>query len=139
MTRKAISPRLAMRMRLNMEYRLRRTWFPSSAWEPAACEALLRRSRSGASSSCVPKRSLGTRGTEFCIPLAAGIHLKQRFVEFDRFAVFAQHGDDLAADLGRNLVEDLHRLDDADHCRRIDAVPDLHVRLSLGVGTAVER
>ena len=45
---------------------------------------------------------------------ALRIDLEQRLVELDRFAVLAQHGDDLAADLGRNLVEDLHRLDDAD-------------------------
>ena len=71
--------------------------------------------------------------------LGAGIDFEERLVEFDRFAIVAEDGDDFAADFGRDFVENLHRLDDADRRRRIDAVPDLDIRFGLRIRPAVER
>src|SRR5262245_55639355 len=89
MIRKAISPRLAMRIRLNIS--------------------------------------------------AARVDLEQRLVELDRFTVLAEDGGDLAADFGGNLVEDLHRFNDANDRRGIDAIADFDERLGLGIGPRVER
>src|SRR5262245_3421865 len=91
MMRRAISPRLAMRMRLNMP-----------------------------------------------IQSAAGVDFEERLVEFDSFAIFAEHGDNFAADLGGDFVEDFHGLDDADGRGGINAVADFDVRLGLGVRADVK-
>src|SRR5262245_4325966 len=86
MMRRAISPRLAMRMRLNMP-----------------------------------------------IQSAAGVYFEERLVEFDSFTVFAEHGDNFAADLGGDFVEDFHSFDDADGRGCIDSVADFDVGLGLGI------
>ena len=64
------------------------------------------------------------------------VHFEEGLIELDRFAVFAEHGDDFAANLGGDFVEDFHRLDDAHGRGRIDAVADFDVGLGFGLGRA---
>src|SRR5690606_10152433 len=47
--------------------------------------------------------------------LALGVDLEQRLAEFDRRAVLDKHCDNLAGGLRRNLVEHLHRFNNADN------------------------
>ncbi len=52
--------------------------------------------------------------------------------------VLDEHGGDLTRDLGGDLVEDLHGLDDANDTLRPHVVSDLHERRRFGVGSGVE-
>src|SRR5205807_10207112 len=70
MMRRAISPRLAIRIRLNMRSTNRQSVVSGQLKESAA-----------------------------------GVHFEERLVELDGFPVFAEHGDDFAADLGGDFVE----------------------------------
>src|SRR6185436_14897391 len=90
MIRRAISPRLAMRMRLYMR----------------------------------PLRLLD---------------LEERLVELNGFAIFHKDGGDSAADLGRDFVEDLHGLDDADRGVHIHFAADFHKRFRLRVRLGIIR
>ena len=100
MIRKAISPRLATRIRLN--------------------------------TSPHPRVNTRSRAT----PVST---LNSGWPNSTGCAVLDQHGDDPARDLGRNLVEHLHGLDDADGRFRPDVIAHLDERRRIGIGGGVER
>src|SRR5512134_493960 len=54
---------------------------------------------------------------------------EQGLAELDRFAVFREHGDDLAGPLALDLVHHLHGLDDAEHLSDPDFLADFDERL----------
>src|SRR5437868_2001399 len=58
---------------------------------------------------------------------------EQRFVEFHRLAGGCEHGDHRAADVGFDLVEHLHRFDDAEHVAGLDGLPGFHERRGFRV------
>src|SRR5439155_8837819 len=81
-------------------------------------------------------RTYGTYGSYE--PLGRRVHLEERLVVLDRLLVLHQHLGDDAAALGLNLVEYLHRLDDAHDRRRRDPRADGDKRRRLGVRAGVE-
>ena len=103
MTRRAISPRLAIRIFLNMQYDL-------------ACDRL-------------------QRGGKFS---PAGYFRwpdgEQLLAVFDGLAVVDQDLDDLAGDIGFDLVHQLHRFDDAEHLADFDLVAGLDEGRRTGDG-----
>src|SRR6267143_1260169 len=68
-----------------------------------------------------------------------GIHPEEDLPEFDRLRVLHAHFLDDSADLGLDLVHDLHRFDDAHHLPHVHAAPDLHVGLCPGLGRRIKR
>src|SRR6478672_1915197 len=114
MTRRAISPRFATRTRWNMlEFRV-------SSFE-------FRVSRSTRNSKLETRNCSGWVDPE------------QDLVELDEVAVLDAHLGDGAGTLGRDVVEDLHRLDLADDRVRGDAGADLHVVVLVRGRLGVER
>src|SRR3954471_23658252 len=63
---------------------------------------------------------------------------EQRLAVFDRLPVLAQDLGDRSGLVGLDLVQDLHRLDDADGLAFLDLTADLDERLGAGAGRAVE-
>src|SRR5665213_737612 len=59
---------------------------------------------------------------------AASADHEHRFVELDRLAIPNQHREHVAADVGLDLVEHLHRLDDAERVAGFDRLADLDER-----------
>src|SRR5580692_3213855 len=127
-TRRAISPRLATRMRWNIvpfATALASTvtpYFRCSYLAGGPRKAVLRK-------QSFPSGSLGTARKAWKLSTAlTRTDAKQRLTEFDRIAVLHEDLDDRSADLGRNLVEHLHRLNDADDCFRRNPRSDRHKR-----------
>ena len=60
--------------------------------------------------------------------LGLRIDLDQRLAKLHRAAVFHKQSYDLSGDASRNLVEHLHRLDDADGFLGADPIPHLDER-----------
>src|SRR5688572_23502279 len=117
MTRRAISPRLATRMRWNM------STYPARNAERGTRNE---RQRTGASfrprGSSVPRSALRVPGS------SGGIDPEQHLVVLDVLAVLDDDFLDDARDARGDLVVDLHRLDQPDHGRRRDAGADADVR-----------
>src|SRR5690242_16185930 len=65
--------------------------------------------------------------------------LEQRLAVLHRCAVLGEDADDRAADVGFDLVHQLHRLDDAEHLALVDVIVDRDVVRGVGVGLAIER
>src|SRR4028119_805657 len=78
-----------------------------------------------------PSASTGSRGV--------GPEAEKRLVVLDAARVLGQNLDDLAGDVGDDLVHHLHRLDDAEDLPRLDGVPHLDVGLLARRGRPVER
>src|SRR5437016_2229745 len=99
MMRSAISPRFATRIRLYIKPPVfsRKAQDPHGRQLPKQWESLL-----------------------------VGIDFEQRLPEFHWLAVVDQHGHDLARDFGRNLVEDLHGLNDANRGGWADMIAHFH-------------
>src|SRR5436190_2905052 len=71
--------------------------------------------------------------------LAIGIDPEKHLSVLDRLRVLREHFLHDAGVLGLDLVHDLHRFDDAERLRLLDAVADGDVRLGAGLRGAVER
>src|SRR5947209_1103025 len=115
-TRRAISPRLATRMRWNMTIGNRQQAIGNSrtrARLPPLCYCLL--------------------PVAYCLSLSRGIDREQHLPVLDRLLVLDEDADDGATALGGDFVEDLHRLDDADDRVRLDLTADLDERLRVRV------
>src|SRR6266436_9977192 len=112
-TRSAISPRFAMRMRWNMGT-------PSHT-------RTREKSRSNVGLSCLRRPGLDK------------LESKERLSVLDRATVLHQHVDEAAGLLRFDLVHQLHRLDDAEHLAFLDHLPDVHEGRAVGRGGAVER
>src|SRR5688572_13728774 len=82
---------------------------------------------------------LATRMRLYMLWLLPRVDLEQWLAKFHRLAVFDQAGHDLAGHLRRDLVEDLHGLDDADRALRADVISHLHERRRLRIRAGVER
>src|SRR3954447_21782145 len=102
-TRRAISPRLAMGIFLNME-----CW-PGSV------------------------RCLFQRDSE-----PARLYRKQPLPILYRLPILDVRADDLTIVLRRDLVHQLHRLDDAQNLILLDPLTDFNERRSAGLGTSIE-
>jgi len=70
---------------------------------------------------------------------AIGIHPEEDLPELDRLRVLDAHFLHDPADLGLNLVHDLHRFDDAHDLAHVHAAPDFDVGLRPRLGRRVER
>src|SRR5207244_364399 len=70
--------------------------------------------------------------------LGRRINLEEHLPELDRLLVFHLDLDDDAGAVGGDLIEDLHRFDDADHGGGGDARADLDERLGIGAGGGIE-
>jgi hypothetical protein len=67
-----------------------------------------------------------------------GPEAEERLIVLDAARVLGQNLDDLAGDVGDDLVHHLHRLDDAEDLTRLDGVPHLDVGLLARRGRPVE-
>src|SRR5438309_8999676 len=71
--------------------------------------------------------------------LGRGIHEEQRLAVLHRGAVFDQDPRDAPGDIAGDLVEHLHRFEDADGLADVDLVPFVDERLGVGFRRPVER
>src|SRR5437868_4203291 len=71
--------------------------------------------------------------------ICASADHEQRFVELDRLTGARDHGEHGAADIGLDLVEHLHGLDDAEDVAGLDGLPDLHEWRCIRIRRGVER
>src|SRR2546430_720922 len=74
----------------------------------------------------------------FKTALAGRIDAEEDLAELDRLLVLRDDFLDHAAGFGSDFVEELHRLDQADHRRRCDAIADLDERWGFRIGGGVE-
>src|SRR5689334_13765356 len=58
---------------------------------------------------------------------------EQRFVEFDRLPGTREHCEHGTADVGLDLVEHLHRFDDAEHVAGLDGLTDFDKRRTFRI------
>src|SRR4051794_4800101 len=105
-TRRAISPRLAMSIFLNMS-----STSAGAIGEPALTGAA---------------RFLSRASWVHLAEELVRTNREQRLAVFDRLTVLHKHLDDLAGDIRLDLVHKLHGLDDAEHLPLRDNVPYFH-------------
>src|SRR5512135_173150 len=84
-----------------------------------------------------PRLAMTTFSSIGICPAGSGDH-EHRLVELHRLAVLDQDGLHRAADLGLDLVEHLHCLDDAQRLALLDLLADLHERRGARGGGGVE-
>ena len=65
-------------------------------------------------------------------------HHEQALAVFDRLSVLREDLDDRAADIGLDLVHQLHGLDDAQSLSLLDKITDFDVGIRIRVGSPVE-
>src|ERR1700677_1707870 len=149
-TRRAISPRLATRMRWNI-VRLATGLGPGHVVGSLLVfggppfkecglpkEAVFINSRSPAG-AWERRRSRDEPPWITSLWGLTGTDAEQGLPEFDRIAVLHQDLDDCSADLGRNLIEHLHRLDDADDGFGRNSRPDRYEGVVVGGGGGIKR
>src|SRR5712671_1657925 len=115
MTRSAISPRLATRIRWNIVEQDPKNVRAGPDPVPKAALTGGRREAWKAFAERPPGRAdhASPRATHRPATAASGRdHAKQRLAEFDRLAILGQDLDDRPRDARRNFGEDLHRLND---------------------------
>src|SRR5580704_8317239 len=125
-TRRAISPRLATRMRWNI---VPLATGPFSGHVVVRRFFLASRCRESDRKRPLPSANWGTAPRPVSsLKALTRTDAEQRLTELDRIAVLNKNFDDCSADFGRNLVEDLHRLDNADDGFGRDPGADRHKR-----------
>src|SRR5215471_17050858 len=130
-TRSAISPRFAISIFLNM----------SKSYEPRAMSCEPHRSSSGleARSSCRQKKARqGAPNSTISVSLLWPDG-KQLLAVLNRLAVGRQLLNDLSGNVRFNLIQQLHRLDDAEYLSHFHGVSDLDERRRSRRGCFVER
>src|SRR4030095_12382758 len=74
----------------------------------------------------------------FCVPLL-GLNSEERLAIFNRLAVLDVNLDYFTTGLSLNLIHELHRFDDTNHAVLFDIAADLHKRICVWRPRAVER
>src|ERR1700692_2812554 len=122
MTRRAISPRFAISIFLNIRDSSVRT--AASAVQPGTARLslrLLRREKAREGARLIVHQKGGSHHASLFRPDG-----EQLLAVFNGLAVAPHLLDDLAGYVRLNLIQQLHRLDDAQHLAYFNGIPDLH-------------